>query len=55
MKTWMVWVLLIIGVASIALFAYWLTSTLPTLTCSYICTTLNLIVSIYLIVAFKNK
>ena len=54
MKTWIVWVLLVTGVIAIALFAYWMTSTLPAIWCIYINIALNFIVSCYLTIQ-KNK
>lgn len=55
MKTWMCWVLLVVVVGAIALFAYWLTSSLPVSTCIYITIGLNFLVSCYLIYTKKKE
>ena len=48
MKTWVAWVLLIIGVSIIILLGYWLTTVLSIWTSIYLTTFLNFIVSVYL-------
>lgn len=54
MKEWMVWVIVILGVAAIVLFAWWLTNTFSTTTCYYISVAVNGIVFCYLLLQ-KNK
>lgn len=55
MKEWMAWILLIMGVSIIIIFAWWLTMKLETLTSIYITIVLNFIVSVYLSFQKYNK
>ena len=54
MKEWMVWIIVILGVAAIALFAWWLTNELPAMTCYYISVAINGIVFCYLLLQKKK-
>ena len=55
MKEWMCWVLLVIGVAMIAGFGWWLSMSLSVMTCVYITIILNGIVMFYNMIEFGNK
>ena len=55
MKEWMCWVLLVIGVALIVWFAWWLSMSLPVMTCIYITIILNGIVMCYNMIEFGGK
>ena len=48
MKEWMCWILLIVGVISLGVFAYWLTTVCSVMTIYYITVILNCIVYGYL-------
>lgn len=55
MKEWMCWVLLVIGVALIVWFGWWLTSILSIMTSIYITIIINGIVMCYNMIEFGEK
>lgn len=55
MKEWMVWIIVILWVAAIVLFTWWLTNKLSPMTCFYISVAINGIVFCYLLMQKKNK